>query len=96
MGRLDAAEVVEVVRLPEKVVAALLLRALDQGDRIAADGVEHAPAPAGEFVRGEVFLEHGGLLYTAPNSCACSANAASSADVARTSSMWASWTVECM
>ena len=64
VGRLDAAEVVEVVRLPEKVVAALLLRALDQSHRIAADGVEHAPAPAGELVRGEVFLEHGGFPLT--------------------------------
>ena len=58
MGYLDAGQIVKVVRLTEEVVRVSLFGALNERQRVAADGLQNALAPAGQLLGAEIHLVH--------------------------------------
>ena len=62
VGHLDAAEVVEVVRLAEAQVALGRRRSLEEGQALGSDRVEDLRAASGELLRRKVRREERGVL----------------------------------
>ncbi len=60
--RLEAGQVVELVRLAEDPEPIDARCALEDGDPVGADGVQDAGAPLSEFLGGEISLERGSFL----------------------------------